>query len=293
MTAIALGVPYITRAELVALQPKLPLSEYTDDDQDNIILLSSRVIDSYCHTEFGAQVYAEQYEWRTKTRRCYPDHWPIIAVARFRIAVSNTSYSDIDPDDIYIQNDEHFVEAASMAVVVGLSPEIVSLGMTTPMMEISYAAGYGAFTDSGETVSGDLNASDTEIPVSSEAPFGVGDVVRLGDEWVQVSSTEVGKIHVTARGGYGTTATAHTDGTTIELLSSSIPSNVKVAAALTAAGWITDQTLQAEGLGGMKQATIGSYSITLANERGVGGLALPPAAEIILGPYRKITLGGG
>lgn len=293
MAALNLGIPYITRAELAALQPKLDLSGFTDDDEDNLVLLASRAIDGYTATSFGAQVYTEREPWRRESRRSYPNQWPIIQIARYRIYISNTQYATIAVGDIFVNNENHYIEVASMALITSLAPPLLSLGLTEPVVEMIYVAGNGAWEDSGATLGAALDATATEFDISDQSKFSVGDFIRIDSEWMRVKTltdATPDKMTVEARGAYGTTAATHTNATAIQRLASDIPDDIKVAVAMTAAAYVNDQILQGEGLGNLKQATIGSYSIAVAEADGVGGMRIPPSAQVILDRYRRALI---
>ena len=302
MTAISLGTPYITRAELGLLQPLLPVTLLSTDQQDSIILGASRAIDAYVHTHFAATIHtAERHEWNKESLRAYPTHWPVIRIARMRIHVANTMFATILPGQIFINNQEHYVQIVSPALIASFASPIFTLTMAIPVVEMIYAAGRGEF-EVGSTLAAAVNAVVTTLPVADETPFSVGDVICIGtpdvdEEWMVVASKAPGTVPppdtvtVVARGAYGTTAIAHVLGAPVYRLASAIPDDVKVATASIVAALVNDQVLQAEGLGNLKAATIGSYSITLASDGGVGGFRIPPVAEMILEHYRLIVAG--
>jgi len=290
-----LGISYLTAAELAALQPLLPLTVFTDDNKADLCSMASRAIDGYIGRAFGACAYnAERHEWVHASRRVHPLKTPVIEVARLRIYISNTQYVTVDPADVFINNAEGYLEIASMVLTTSLAPALVSLGLTTPVAEVCYAAGYGAWEDSTGTVDEDLDATETEFDINDDELFAVGDIIRIDDEWMQVASVTSGtpdKLTVVGRGGYGTIAATHDTAATIYRLASAIPDDVKAATAMTVASFVNDQILQGEGLGNLKQATIGSYSITIAGAGGVGNIQVPDLAKLILDrAYRQIAL---
>jgi len=293
MTTLSLGVPYITRDELIALQPKLDLSQFTHD-VDAMILLASRLVDAHTHNEFGAQTYEEQHSWNADSRRIYLQHWPVIDIARFRVYVSRGEYAEIQPQYVFVNNTQRYLEVISTALIASLLAPIIGLALAWPVVEVDYAAGgEGSFATSGATLAQAVDAVSTTLQVSGIAPFAVGNVLRLDSEWLEVASVAVGPpatLQVVARGGFGSIAAAHLLNASIQRLASRIPYRVKAATAVTVAAWINDQARMAEGMTGVKQATIGSYTVTFAGE-GVHQLTLPPAAEMLLGEYGIISLG--
>jgi len=290
-----LGISYLTAAELAALQPLLPLTALTEDNKADMCSMASRAIDGYVGRAFGARAYdAERHDWLHASRRVYPLKMPVIEVARLRIYISNTQYVTISPADVFINNADGYLEIASLVLTTSLAPALVSLGLTTPVAEVCYAAGYGAWEDSTGTVDEALDAIETEFDISDDELFSVGDIIRVDDEWVQVATVTSGtpdKLTVVSRGGYGTTAATHDTAAAIYRLVSAIPDDVKAATAMTVAAFVNDQILQGEGLGNLKQATIGSYSITIAGPGGAGSFEVPTLAKMMLDrAYKLIAL---
>src|SRR4030042_5488224 len=129
MTALNLGVPYITRAELVGMQPLLPLTLFDSDAQDNLIGMASRAIDAYTNNYFAASVHTERREWNKESLRSYPTYWPLIQVARFRIYVSQAQYVTIPVGQVFISNDQHYVQIVSPALIASFARPVFTLTM--------------------------------------------------------------------------------------------------------------------------------------------------------------------
>jgi hypothetical protein len=196
MTAISLGTPYITRAELALLQPLLPVASLTDDQQDSIILGASRAIDARVHTHFGTVIHTERHEWNKESLRAYPTFWPVIRIARMRLYVSNKMFAEIPPEQVFIANQEHYVQIVSPALIASFASPIFTLTMAIPVAETIYAAGgrgapdsvptfgsaeAGLFNTSPTTLTADVDglATTLTLPVDDCSGFAVGDVIRL------------------------------------------------------------------------------------------------------------------
>jgi hypothetical protein len=243
-----------------------------------------------------------------------------------RIYVSNKMYADIPPEQIFVNNQEHYVQIVSPALIASFASPIFTLTMAIPVAALSYAAGgQGTFDTAQTTLTADVDAlaATLTLPVDDCSGFALGDIIRLVvlgpgtmvgggsggsipgalsgaselDEWMVVTAATPGvmgasdTLTVAARGAYGTLAMPHKSGDVIYLLTSVVPDDVKTATAMTVASFVNHQILLNEGLGGLKSATIGNYSVTVATDGGAGAMEIPPMAQMILDRYRLIVAG--
>jgi hypothetical protein len=135
------------------------LDSVEDDELAPIIARASAMVDMWCAVPQlpqpfrfnGGVVTREQHRWTIGTdiikgsRRFYPTHRPLIDVTEFRIRVTNQISVTVGPRDIFINNQDGYVELVSLAAVsFGLYPVgiVPNLGLHTPVAELSYDYGY-------------------------------------------------------------------------------------------------------------------------------------------------------
>ncbi len=103
----------------------------------------------------------EAHSWRVPTgplevgsRRYYPMHWPVKTINLFRIFVTGTQFVQISANDLYIQNQERYIEVVSLAITsVGLFNALIipNIGLATPNARCWYTYGHD-FIVSGEEI---------------------------------------------------------------------------------------------------------------------------------------------
>ena len=158
---------YLTPARFREMAFGIDVSELDDAEVLALIHQASSVVDSYCnvpripqkHDFRGGTITGEQHAWRYPTtpfeigqRRYYPWHWPMLAVQRFRIYVTNTQYVEIAPTELMINNSERYFEVVSLAITSsGLFNALIvpNVGLATPIAKCSYTYGWD-FTVSDE-----------------------------------------------------------------------------------------------------------------------------------------------
>jgi hypothetical protein len=291
------GTPYLTPEEFRTLITGLDVS-----DIDDLVLLdhirqASRIADSYIGGSFDVEAVSQRQGWKD-SRRFYPKNVPVNAVRRLTLFIGAGVSADLRPRDLFVNNDENYVEVVSLATTVGLSGELISLGMNTVVAEMVYNTGYGEFEDVGLTLDGDVTAAALSFTVaeSYDAPaLSAGDLLRIDSELVWVDAV-VDQTAIVTRdvNTNGTFAAAHADDAVVEVLIVSVPDEVKVAIAMIVGAIIAAARQQAEGATGVRSYMIGSYSVSFGRgivDYGTAGFPyVPDLAGQILDSYRLIVL---
>jgi len=137
------------------------------DDLDDIELATtlsraSAISETYCavpryprqYSFLGGEItpeFPEQHPWRLPendfdagSRRVYPYSWPIKEVTDFKVKVTNTQYVSIAPAELFVNNNERYVEVISLQFTgVGLFGAIMpSIGLMRPVAQICYTYGF-------------------------------------------------------------------------------------------------------------------------------------------------------
>ncbi len=290
-----LGSAYITAAQFKSLEANgLDLSAWTDPQLDELLAAASRLIDSYVNDTFGLIRYNdERLVWNMVSHRVYPIHHPIKFAIELRLYFTEASQAIFDATTLFVSR-EDYVALTSFALLpqISIIPALIGTGLKQVVAGLTYIAGTGDLVASGATLAETIEADETGWDVSSGASFAVGDLIEVGTAPQEraLVDTIAGNTLTVVRSN---PTRVHATGLAISKFQSAAPKEVATATWLTAAHMIGQQGLKAEGLTGLRQAVIGSYSISVGGDSSSGGLPfVPDAAKAVLQKYRKIRLQG-
>ena len=144
---------YLTPAEWQALALGIDFTELDNAEMEALIARASRLAEGEAGlSTLGSwllTVYLnEQHPWRGGTHRVYLYNWPIISIEAVRIRVGANTSATIQASEIYTNQAGHYIEISSLALAFGIAPDIVSLGLAQPEVEVDYTAGYETIPDS-------------------------------------------------------------------------------------------------------------------------------------------------
>ncbi|KKL54164.1 hypothetical protein LCGC14_2268120, partial [marine sediment metagenome] len=246
----------------------------------------------------------ERLVWHLDSHRVYPVNRPILFAIEIRLYFTQQSVAVFNAGSLFNHPREDYIALTSFALQpqISIIPALIGTGLRQIVAGATYIAGYGTPADSGETlqetvvqitttsVGSGIDVAET-WDVSDASAFAVGDLIRLGTEDAFVEAVdEINDTISVLRNG---TNTAHAIGTAISIYATSAPSDVATAIWLTAAHLIGQQHLRAENMTGLRQAVIGSYSISIGRDASSAGMPyVPDAAKAILQKYRKIRIQG-
>ena len=308
-----LGPAYITATEFRALEAHgIDLDDWTDPDLDQLLAAASRMIESYINDSFLLVKYSdERLVWNMASHRVYPLHHPIKFAIELRLYFTQQSVAVFHAGALFSHAREDYIALTAFALQpqISILPALIGTGLRQIVAGATYISGYATPVDTKETLAQDVTQTTLVAIGPGDAPaetwivsdataFAVDDLLQLGTEDCLVESVDVGADTITVlRNG---TNTAHDSGTPISKYTSSVPGDVKAAVWLTCAHLIGAQVQREEGLEGLVQAVIGSYSTSLSTptryfggDASSGGMPyVPDAAKAILQKYRKIRIQG-
>ena len=301
-----LGDAYLTATQFRALEANgLDLTDWSDTQLDELLSAASRMADSYINQSFALTKYSdERLVWHLNSHRVYPVNRPILFAMELRLYFTQQSVAVFNAGSLFNHPREDYIALTSFALQpqISIIPALIGTGLRQIVAGATYIAGYGTPADSGETlqeaivritttsVGSGIDVAET-WDVSDASAFSVDDLLQLGTEDAFVEAVdEINDTIDVLRNG---TNTAHDIGTTISIYQSAAPSDVVTAIWLTAAHLIGQQGLRSQEMTGLRQAVIGSYSISIGRDASSAGMPyVPDAAKAILQKYRKIRIQG-
>ncbi len=295
------GTAYLTATQFQDHLTGLDLTGITDAQQLDYIRQASRLVDSYTHSSFGLITHQSRQRW-TATRRFYPHVLPVHAARLLRLHIGGGQTADINPPDMFPNNNGGYIEVVSLATAVGLSAELVSLGLSEIVAELTYKAGGGQrdLAPSGvtyvatTTLAEDVDNTETAIDVADASGLAVDDVIRVGTESMWIDAIVASTLTVVRAAQMNAVADTHLNGAAVSLLTLTLDEEVELAVAIVTASLIASRRQNEEGVTGVRSFMIGSYSVTYgAKSQGGSGSGypfIPDVAQMILEPYRMITL---
>ncbi len=105
-----------------------------------------RLADNYIHGSFDVITMDERRHF-SESRRFYPSSMPVQAARILRLHLGGGQTADINPSDLFPANNMGYIEVVSLATAVGLSAELVSLGVSTVVAQLTYKTGGGFRVD--------------------------------------------------------------------------------------------------------------------------------------------------
>jgi len=305
-----LGDAYLTATEFRVLETNgLALTDWGEEPLGELLSAASRMIDSYVNQSFALEKYSdERLVWHMPSHRVYPIHRPIRFAMELRLYFTQQSVAVFNAGTLFNHPREDYISLTSFALQpqISIIPALIGTGLRQIVAGATYMAGYGTpvapspavtlqeavVRITTTSVGAGIDVAET-WDVSDAAPFAVDQLIRLGTEDAFVEAVDDVSVPNTISVLRNGTNTAHAIGIPISIYQSAAPNDVKTALWLTAAHIIGQQGLRAEGMTGLRQAVIGSYSISIGGDASSAGMPfVPDAAKAILQKYRKIRLQG-
>ncbi len=238
------------------------------------------------------------------TRRFYPYALPVHAVRDIILHIGGGVTATIDPTDLFIHNQGGYIEIVSLVTSVGLSAELVSLGLHQTVAECTYKVGGGL--RSGEpadqgiswvdntTLAEAIVSNETTFDVADASALAVNDVIRVDTERMWITAIADPAVTVVRAVETDASVATHLNGADVELLTLALPEDVELAVAMITASLIAARRQNESGATGVRSFMIGSYSVTWgAAQQMAGGPGfpfIPDAAQALLFDYKQIAL---
>jgi hypothetical protein len=103
------------------------------------IAAASRWIDAFTGKDFTPNTdITEQHNWDPVTRRIPVNNSPILSVSDYRIFIGPSNSASFPVSALYINNQENWVELASMTAAGSLTNALLTIGLYSPVVSITY-----------------------------------------------------------------------------------------------------------------------------------------------------------
>ncbi len=295
------GPAYLTAAQFQDHLTGMDLTGITDAQLLDYIRQASRLADSFIHGSFAVITRNERQVW-TETRRFYPHVLPVHAARQLVLHIGGGQTANINPPDLFPNNQGGYVEVVSLATAVGLSAELVSLGLVQIVAELTYKTGGGRREGAPSGVSFVANTTITAaidnvvtvIPVAAAAGLAVDDIIQIDTERMWITAIAGLNLTVVRAAQMNGVAASHLVGAGVSLLTMALNQDVELAVAMITAALIAARRANEEGVTGVRSFLIGSYSVTYGrgtqDAGGSGYPFIPDQAQMLLEPYRNVAL---
>ncbi len=164
------------------------IEDWNRDQVEGIIALASRAVEAYCGRDFTPDTIAEMHKWNPRTRRITVMQPPVSELVSYNILVGpNGPRASFPITDIFINNQENYLELSSLAFANTLVEPVMSLGILEPQVEVTYK--------SYQSVPTGVRAAVALTAAEGISKSNGADILSLG-----LSSMKIGDMSVTRSG---------------------------------------------------------------------------------------------
>lgn len=302
--------PYVSVSKFKLMGTGADLTDITDSTLAAMLSAATSRVNRYCavpktpvpHDFRGGTVGEgsnwEKHQWdvgsmyRQGSDRVYPFHYPVKAIQTFQLRVTVTQTVDFNPVDIYINNDERYLEVISLAVRLSVfsAGYVPTIGLRVPVAELGYTYGY-SFPVSGEAMT--LDATTSGLYHADNQWWDTTEAITVYQDGVATAS---GLYTADADEGtvLFTTPPATTTAVTLDY-TYRLPTEIAQATALIAADNVTRYTLQNAGSIGVAGIRIEETDVTFQDQiggsPGQGSSRRPPSpifSDTVSGPAAEL-----
>lgn len=272
------------------------LSSLDDVELTSVLTRATALVNAHCavprtpqmHNFAGGTITGERHTWflgnevTASRRRFRPWHTPVREVSQFRVLASEGTYLDINPDDLFINNAEGYVEVVALSMGVGVYPVMANLALTSPVGEMNYTYGQD-YSVTGEALletDGLTFRSQHQYWATTPAPvIYKSDVAQTVTTDYTVDSVE-GTITFTSSLSASDVVTADYTYTLHE--------NIAEATAIVASELLGERSLTSKGMSGLLEIQVAEVRLRrpmptamLSRERS----SMPREAMVLLDPF--------
>ncbi|NWJ94572.1 MAG: hypothetical protein HXX20_02220 [Chloroflexi bacterium] len=184
-TDAILGTAYLSVSDFKARSDTFGATEAIASKSDTAILgylaSASRAIDNYLGRHYGQGNFTENHKWDFYNKRIYPNCPPVISLVSYKLRTGANYLSTFVTSpvngttfgEIYYNQQENYLEIASMASAFAMTTQLLGLGLKDPQVEIVYTS-WQTVPQSVAAATGYTAAMlATEALVNQQIPLGI------------------------------------------------------------------------------------------------------------------------
>lgn len=99
---------------------------------------ASRAIDAFCGRDFNPDAVTETHRFDERTRRVSVNRPPVMTLQSYKFVIAPGRYSDVSVAEVFVNNQENYLELVSVTQIPVLTTELLTFGMGEPQVEVTY-----------------------------------------------------------------------------------------------------------------------------------------------------------
>jgi hypothetical protein len=103
-----------------------------------VLAMASRAIDAHCGRSFTPDAITENHRWNGATRRISVNQPPVMTLSTYRLRTAPSQVQSFNVADVLINNQENYLELATLAAAVGMTGDLLGLGLCEAQVEVTY-----------------------------------------------------------------------------------------------------------------------------------------------------------
>lgn len=108
------------------------------EDVKVTLALASRAVEAHCGRSFVPDALSETHRWNHATRRVTVNQPPVLTLVSFVVEYAPGVTLPFRVEDITVNNQENYLEVASLALSAGLGGAVQTLGLSEPLVKLTY-----------------------------------------------------------------------------------------------------------------------------------------------------------
>jgi hypothetical protein len=114
------------------------VAEMVPDDLTPTLAVASRLVESHTGRRFLPDAVSETHKFDQNTRRVSVNQPPVMELVSYQIEFAPGAVATFRPSDVVVNNQENYLELASLALATGIAGVIYPVGITDPLAQVTY-----------------------------------------------------------------------------------------------------------------------------------------------------------
>lgn len=116
----------------------MAIQNATRDDLLALLADASRRVDEICGRNFEPDEITETHRFNASTRRVSVNAPPVTSIVSYRILAGGGQVATFSPDEVFVNNQDGYLELLAFALGTSLATPLISFGLTVPQVEVVY-----------------------------------------------------------------------------------------------------------------------------------------------------------